>query len=79
MKLNGSIKLSNIFANWNLPIMVIFEQNPTYIIIYIIYFYYILLDYIYYMWNSIDHNTKEINHRKIFKQKIKAPFLKTYI
>ena len=30
-------------------------------------------------WNSIDHNTKEINHRKIFKQKIKAQFLKTYI
>ena len=23
-------------------------------------------------WNSIDHNTKEINYRKIFKQKIKA-------
>ena len=30
-------------------------------------------------WNAIDHNTKEINHRKIFKQKIKAQFLKTYI
>ena len=30
-------------------------------------------------WNSTDHNTKEINHRKIFKQKIKAQFLKTYI
>ena len=30
-------------------------------------------------WNSIDHNTKEINHRKIFKKKIKAQFLKTYI
>ena len=30
-------------------------------------------------WNSIDHNTKEINHRKIFKQKFKAQFLKTYI
>ena len=30
-------------------------------------------------WNSIDHNTKEINHRKIFKQKIKAQFVKTCI
>ena len=30
-------------------------------------------------WNSIDHNTKEINHHKIFKQKSKAQFLKTYI
>ena len=30
-------------------------------------------------WNSIDHNTKEINHRKISKEKIKAQFLKTYI
>ena len=30
-------------------------------------------------WNSIDHDTKEINHRKIFQQNSKAQFLKTYI
>ena len=30
-------------------------------------------------WNSIDRNTKEINHRNFFKQKIKAQFLKTYV
>ena len=30
-------------------------------------------------WNSIDHNTKEVNYRKIFEQKIKSQFLKTYI
>ena len=30
-------------------------------------------------WNSFDDNTKEINQRKTFKQKIKAKIFKTYL